>query len=83
VSDSTKFLITCGSRGIDKCEAHAYQITARQQAAKIADLEAALLNIKQQGYMKKLITHNDRLLSYTSHLEGQIEYLESKLKDQG
>jgi hypothetical protein len=83
VSDSTKFLITCGSRGIEKCEAMAYQITARQQAAKIADLEAALLNIRQQGYMKKLITHNDRLLSYTSHLEGQIEYLESKLKDQG
>jgi hypothetical protein len=50
---------------------------------RIAELEAALLNIRQQGYMKKLITHNDRLLSYTSHLEGQIEYLESKLKDQG
>jgi hypothetical protein len=39
MSDSTKFLITCGSRGIEKCEAHAYQITARQQKAKIAELE--------------------------------------------
>jgi hypothetical protein len=42
VSDSTKFLITCGSRGIEKCEAMAYQITARQQAAKILELEAEL-----------------------------------------
>jgi hypothetical protein len=54
-----------------------------QQKDKIADLEAAILNIRQQGYMKKLIAHNDRILSYTLHLEGQIEYLESKLKDQG
>jgi hypothetical protein len=79
VSDSTKFLITCGSRGIEKCEAHAYQITARQQAAKIADLEKERNDsvicfvdfcIEKQGLNK-------------SAMEVAFMYWVKALKDQG
>jgi hypothetical protein len=36
MTDSTKFMTTCSRH----CEAKAYQVTVRQQAAKIADLES-------------------------------------------
>jgi hypothetical protein len=36
MADSTKFMTTCAIN----CEARSYQITVRQQAAKIADLES-------------------------------------------
>jgi hypothetical protein len=41
VSDPTKFFTTCARH----CEARAYQITVRQQAAKIADLEKELSSV--------------------------------------
>jgi hypothetical protein len=36
MTDPTKFMTTCARN----CEARSYQITVRQQAAKIADLES-------------------------------------------
>jgi hypothetical protein len=45
VSDPSKFFTTCARH----CEARAYQITVRQQAAKIADLEAEVKYIKLEA----------------------------------
>jgi hypothetical protein len=41
VSDPTKFLTMCSKH----CEARSYQITVRQQAAKIAELQARMSTI--------------------------------------
>jgi hypothetical protein len=41
MSDPTKFLTTCSKH----CEARAYQITVRQQAAKILQLEAKVQSL--------------------------------------
>jgi chromosome segregation ATPase len=44
MTDSTKFMTTCARN----CEARSYQITVRQQAAKILELHAYLDDIKNQ-----------------------------------
>jgi hypothetical protein len=76
VSDLTKFLITCGSRGIEKCEAHAYQITARQQAAKILELETRLqidtLNPNRREHIEKLNNRIDELNTYLDNIKDQL-----------
>jgi hypothetical protein len=41
MSDPTKFLTTCSKH----CEARSYQITVRQQAAKILQLEAKVQSL--------------------------------------
>jgi hypothetical protein len=41
VSDPTKFLTTCSKH----CEARSYQITVRQQSAKILELEAKVQSL--------------------------------------
>jgi hypothetical protein len=41
MSDPTKFMTTCARN----CEARAYQITVRQQAAKIKELEAKVQSL--------------------------------------
>jgi hypothetical protein len=41
VSDPTKFMTTCSR----DCEARSYQITVRQQAAKILELEAKVQSL--------------------------------------
>jgi hypothetical protein len=41
MSDPTKFLTTCSKH----CEARSYQVTVRQQAARIAELELELKSL--------------------------------------
>jgi hypothetical protein len=72
VSDPSKFFTTCSRH----CEARAYQITVRQQAAKIAELEA------NQVKAKALIIALHEQVYDNSYLDKQVE-LYFALKDQG
>jgi hypothetical protein len=48
---------TCGESGTDKCEARAYQITARQQIAKIAELELQLKQTLENAMSQASVLH--------------------------
>jgi chromosome segregation ATPase len=64
--------ITCAF----SCESNAYRITIRQQAAKIAELEARLeidtLNPNRREHIVKLTTRIDELNTYLDNIKDQL-----------
>jgi hypothetical protein len=51
------YFVTCGEAGTDKCEARAYQITVRQQIAKIAELELQLKQTLENAMSQASVLH--------------------------
>jgi hypothetical protein len=53
MSDPTKFLTTCSKH----CEARSYQVTVRQQAAKIVELELQLKQTLENAMSQASVLH--------------------------